>query len=115
MQKYILILSFVLFSCNQPDKQYHNEKFVIVEKGGYANRAGKFSSYGKYFLIKRVKDTTEFTELTGYNWEACDNGHDHAFKNSNGMTDSLYYNRKVGDTLFFKYIRKNRFWKKHKT
>ena len=72
-------------------------KAVILEKG--TNGDAK----GKYFLIRGVQDTTLFTELTGNNFNGLDG-------NAYSGTDSLYYNKNIGDTLYFDYIKKDRFW-----
>jgi len=83
---------------------YHNYKVTIIEKGGYAERNGKFTNVGKFFLVRSVADTTLYTELSGYNLVSL----------GNAYGSSLYWSKKKGDTLTFKYIRKDRFWKKQK-
>jgi len=98
----LIILGYV-GSCNKnKDSQYFNYKVVLIEKGGYSERDGKFSNNGKYFLVQSVADTTLYTELTGYNYNA--------LAENNGS--ALYWSKQPGDTLFFKYIRKDRFWRK---
>jgi hypothetical protein len=83
---------------------YYNEKFVIVKaESSGAITKDKFHTpvFVKVWLIQRVADTTQFAELTGYN----DNTHDFT------ITNKLWYNKCIGDTLFFKNIRKDRFFK----
>jgi hypothetical protein len=78
-----------------PDIHYINIDCIIVEKISSVG-SGRLTS--KAFLIRGTKDTTlysEYVDLYRYT-----------------MTDSLYYSSKVGDTLHFDYIRKNRFFKK---
>ena len=103
----ILIVSIVLLcSCekikseeNKPDTSVSltNEKFILIDKGGYSERSGKYSSHGKYFLIRSIKDSLKFAELTRDNWA--------------DLSDSLYYNKEVGDTLCFETIKRSRFFK----
>lgn len=104
-----LVILFLIYRHDQNGSQkyfaktnYLKDRAVIVQRGGYAERNGKFSNLGKYFLIRRVKDTTEYTELNGANWGDL----------SNFYGSSLYYSKNVGDTLYFDYINKKRFWKK---
>ena len=83
---------------SKPDSNIHyiNMDCVIVEKIPTVGSFGKRTS--KAFLIRGLKDTTlysEYVDLYRYT-----------------MSDSLYYSSKVGDTLHFDYIRKNRFFKK---
>jgi hypothetical protein len=83
---------------------FRNEKFVIVsaESSGTLTQ-DKFHSpvLVKMWLIQRVADTTQFAELVSY-----------SHNRSNGflITNELWYNKSVGDTLFFKYICKDRFF-----
>lgn len=103
-----LLFAILFSSCKNnvadPEIHYLKEKCVIMAKGGYSERNGKFSNQGKYFLIRRVLDTTEYTELAGYNWAPL----------ADYYGSSIYYSKNIGDTLFFDYIRKERFWKKTK-
>ena len=79
-----------------PDIHYINMDCVIVEK---IPSVGSFSKRtSKAFLIRGLEDTTLYSEYVDlYRYD---------------MSDSLYYSSKVGDTLHFDYIRKNRFFKK---
>ena len=83
---------------SKPDSNIHyiNMDCVIVEKIPSVGSFGKRTS--KAFLIRGLKDTTLYSEYVDlYRYD---------------MSDSLYYSSKVGDTLHFDYIRKNRFFKK---
>jgi len=102
-----LILAVILSSClgfRHKDDLYYNYKVTIVEKGGYAERNGKFNEYGKYFLVRSIEDTTLYTELSGNNFSAL----------SEFYGSSLYWSKQKGDTLTFDHIRKDRFWKMQK-
>jgi hypothetical protein len=100
MKKLLFILSgivfFILTSCGKPNEKEHyiKEYFIIKEKGGFAERNGKYTNVGKYFLIQRLADTTEFTELNGHNFGQL----------GEYYGSSLYYNKEEGDTLYFEYI-----------
>jgi hypothetical protein len=83
---------------------YYKYKVTIIEKGGYAERNGKFTNVGKYFLVRSVTDTTLYTELSGHNFSPL----------ADWYGSSLYWNKKEGDTLYFDHIRKDRFWRKLK-
>lgn len=88
------------------DAQYLNLPVQIVEKGGYAERNGKYTNVGKYFLVRSTRDTTLYTELNAENFNAscgCRRGIIWEW-------DSMFYNHRAGDILTFDYIRKDRFW-----
>jgi hypothetical protein len=73
---------------------YINDTCVVVEKFGYNDECS--------LIIRRIKDTTDYTELNGYNW-----------RNPNAEYGNLlFYCKNVGDTLSFKFINKRRFWRK---
>jgi hypothetical protein len=82
---------------------YRNEKCVIVG----TNEAAQDFSHDKFhrpivikvWLVQRVSDATQFAELTSYD----DYDHWH-------ITREMWYSKGIGDTLYFKYIRKNRFF-----
>jgi hypothetical protein len=102
---FLSVVGSVLFSrAENKENRYLNYKVIIIEKGGYSERNGKFSENGKYFLVRSISDTTLFTELAGYNFEplGAQNG------------SPLYWSKQPGDTLKFDYIRKDRFWRKSK-
>jgi len=103
----VFILIFILplsgcFGFRHKNELYYNYKVTIVEKGGYAQRNGKFTNVGNYFLVRSITDTTLYTELNGLNFNPL----------SEYYGSPLYWNKKLGDTLTFEYIRKDRFWKK---
>ncbi len=82
----------------KPDTNNHyiNMNCVIVEKIPVVGCFDKRTS--KAFLIRDTKDTTlysEYIDLYRYT-----------------MSDSMYYNHEVGDTLHFDFIRKERFFNK---
>ena len=78
-------------------RYYQNLDMIIIEKAGYVNSSGKYTSLGKYFLLKGVQDTTLYWEYHGL---------------YNNLSDSVYYNHKVGDWLHFDYVFKSRFFHK---
>ena len=86
---FIFTSTTVLTSCDEEvtdtTSYYIKEKFILKDKD---------DKVGKYFLIQRVKDTNEYAEIN----------------QESGLSDSIYYNREEKDTLFFKYIRKDRFF-----
>lgn len=100
MKYYKIAIMFLLIGCaptqirpkDDDARYYHNLDMVIVEKAGYVNSGGKYTSLGKYFLLKGTKDTTLYWEYHGLN---------------SGLSDSMYYNHKVGDWLHFDYVLKS--------
>jgi hypothetical protein len=83
---------------------YTNYKVTIVDMGNGVKEVGskhKRRVNAHFILLRSVKDTSLITEWEQHDWHI-------------PLTDSTYYNHKIGDTLFFKYIRKDRFWKLHK-
>ncbi len=79
-----------------PNNHYINMNCVIVEKIPSVESVGRRTS--KAFLIRGLEDTTlysEYIDLYRYT-----------------MSDSMYYNHEVGDTLHFDFIRKERFFNK---
>lgn len=97
---YFLIISVALTFClrfyleSKEPSFYINEKFVVVEKGDYAN---------KYYLLRRIKNEDQFidyTVLTPQNF----------MYNQNQEWDQLYYSKYVGDTLLLEKIAKKKFW-----
>lgn len=78
---------------------YRNEKVLIVgsnESQGIS--ADKFNQpvVIKVWLVQRLSDTTKFAELST--------------QNSKIITNELWYSKGIGDTLYFDYIRKDRFF-----
>jgi hypothetical protein len=89
------------------ESRIYNVKCVIREKGFSTNNS---SHDGCYFLIQRVDYPFTYTELNDSNWR----GFQETRKYSSGYStgSALYWSKEVGDTLFFEYIEKDRFWKK---
>jgi hypothetical protein len=88
------------------DKElFRNEKCVIVMTAwDGALTQDKFHTpvFVKTWLVQRVADTTQFAELTSY---------DHNYAGGFRITNELWYNKGIGDTVFFEYICKDRFFK----
>ena len=82
---------------------YHNEMFVII--GSNESSPGVSSDKyhkpiaAKVWLIQRVNNINEFAELSSTDGS-------YGFRISN----DLWYTKGIGDTLYFKYIRKDRFF-----
>jgi len=95
-----LILGMIFTSCARRDDKvsYVNEDLVVVSKD-ITFSSGRYSSLEKTFMVRRLKDTTQYAELRN----------DYSLR---FMTDSLYFNTKVGDTIHFEWIAKYRFWRK---
>lgn len=82
---------------------YRNEKLVIVG----TNEAAQDFTHDKFhkpivikeWLVRRVNDTTQYAELSSYD----DYDHWH-------ITQEMWYSKGIGDTLYFDYIRKGRFF-----
>lgn len=82
---------------------YRNEKVVIVG----TNEAAQDFSHDKFhrpivikvWLVQRVNDTTQFAEITS-SWS------EYNFY----ITKELWYSKGIGDTLYFDYILKRRFF-----
>lgn len=105
----ILMILGGMFGIRSCRSKYHdnelfrNEKCVIVMTAwDGALTQDKFHNpvFVKTWLIQRVADTTEFAELSSY-------------EETNGfrITNELWYNKGIGDTVFFEYICKDRFFK----
>jgi hypothetical protein len=98
----IFALTLSLASCGNSDRRiddglYRDLDVVILDMGGNSPRPSKHSHDGKYFYVMSVKDTALRSEFSRANFHL--------------MSDSFYYNHKVGDTLHFDFIRKSRFFK----
>lgn len=98
----VVITTVIIFlsSCHpkkiiDPRINYVNLDLIIVEKAGYVNSGGKYTTLGKYFLLQGVQDTALYWEFHGLN------GY---------LSDSVYYNHKVGDWLHFDYVLKSHFF-----
>jgi len=95
MKKLIVFSLFLLFSsCFTRFKPNHaeyliDEKTILVLKDDIPS---------KYFLLRSTSDTTFYTEITENDKYVI-------------LNDSLFYFKKIGDTLHFDYIAKSRFWR----
>lgn len=109
--KKIILLSFIasllMVSCRpSPTEKTHylNCKVVIVSNNeSYAERQNKYRQpyQAKSWLVKLVSDTNmcrEFHSEDSNNWDW-------------HISNEQWYNHKVGDTLFFDYLLKSRFFK----
>ena len=100
---YIAIIPNPIKRAANEKELYRNETCIIVG----SNEAAQDFSHDKFhrpivlkvWLIQRVTDTTQFTELTS-SWD------DNHFY----VTKELWYSKGIGDTLHFDYIRKDRFF-----
>jgi hypothetical protein len=106
MKKILLVLLVFFSSCHKIDKEnyYINEKFILVgtnEVDGFSNDKFHKPLVTKIWLIERVSNPTEHAELTS------EDEYNGRFK----ITKDLWYNRKIGDTLYFEFINKDRFFK----
>jgi hypothetical protein len=112
----LLLLSVITISCKEhkadPNKHYINDNCVIVSTSTdeyVTHGKGRHITTCRIWLIKRLADTTQYTELNSCtNISSCCGP-----EVGINMTDSIFYNKKIGDTLYFKYIAKDRFWTKH--
>lgn len=93
-----LFCTLLLIACSndkpRPKTHFIDVHFVIRSKGSTTGR-----NEWRFFLIQGVEDSTVWGEYYGLK--------------TYGLPDSIWYNREIGDTLWFKYIRKDRFF--HKT
>ncbi len=119
---FITALLLTLYSCgtNTEDKKLfsHNKTGIIVAMNGYdtsftpdvyvLDDAVEYWSGPKYpkpticatVLVQDLEDTTQFFELP-----TCNNGKPAL------INKDWYYNHKVGDSVHFEYIRKDRYFK----
>lgn len=100
--KNILFLALILISCGDkltPNKKFHyiDIDCQIVSFSQETNVRGKRAYIDKVVLIRNMSDTTLYAELSQ---------DDEHFR----FSDSQYYSWKIGDTLHFDWIRKERFF-----
>jgi len=106
MKKIYLLLAVVLMcSCctimPDPDVHFLDEKFVLIEKTEREMNINSNTKNVRTWKIQRVKASDNSLEIG-----VIDNkGFDCI------INDELWYNREVGDTLYFEYICKDRFYK----
>jgi len=101
----ILFLVFIAGSCSIICYNGHVEKVkknknslyydlnckIVSIQGTTPWTSGKFNGISKQWLLQSLRDTNKYCEYTPY-------------------SDSLFYNKKLYDTVHFDYIRKERFF-----
>ena len=114
----IMLFAFTLSSCHvtteeekraEREKVYFlDEKFIIISTSGgeiaHQANGNHIPTNEKNWLVQRVKevypDTLEFAEL-----------HNTPQIGTFAINNELWYSKQIGDTLFFEYILKERFFK----
>ena len=102
VSSFILILGIMFYFENKQkqikESRLYNVDLIIVNIGESKANLGKFHTptHVKSFLCKADKYPNLYCELSNVN--------------SRFINSSLYYNKKIGDTLHFDYINKNRFF-----
>ena len=94
-----LVLFCIIFFPIRCVTQYHGPDTKV----SYVNEWVKIINKdfkNKSFLIQRIKDTIYYAEIVNA-----------TMPNLVNNWDSLYYNKKVGDKMFFHVIKKDRFFK----
>lgn len=86
---------------------YWNEHLMLVNKEHYVTKVGDKIMDIKYFLLRRMVDTTEFVELNSVDFI---NRIKHPRQKDPHYVDSLYHSVDIDDKLFFEQINKNRFF-----
>ncbi len=92
-----LALSTFVFSCSNSNEHKEGYLYYKLDCKIYATqnptswRHGKYHGVDKRWLLQSLRDTTLFCEWTH-------------------MTDSAYFSARPGDKVYFKYIRKDRFF-----
>ena len=102
---YLLLAVVIMCSCctimPDPDVHFLDEKFVLIEKTEREMNINSNTKNVRTWKIQRVK--------------ASDNSLESGVIDNKGfdciINDELWYNREVGDTLYFEYICKDRFYK----
>ena len=111
--KLILLAAFILIavlmmlvSCNdikEYDKNQIHEQYYLNDTSIIIKHA-VVATNGYLLLIRRLKDTTDFTELNSQNFNLL----------QPNRGSKYYWSKNIGDTLVFNYVCKDRFWKKIK-
>ncbi len=83
---------------------YWNENLVLIDKEQLIDESNKI----KIFLLHRLTDSTEYVELTSYDFI---DRIKHSHNNDVHYVDSLYHSTNIGEKLFFEQIDRNRFFK----
>ena len=108
MKKTIIFIftMILMISCSQESNKvdeksnlhFNNEKFKIVSSNKYLGGDYSQPLEEKRWLIQRLLDTTYYAELS-------------SIDNNFNITNELWYNKDVGDTLYFVFIGKYRFFR----
>lgn len=106
MKKLILLLTItILISCKPKitsEDFYINTKCVIIktnEGQGFSNDKYHNPVVVKTWLIKSLDDTTKYREL-----------YSNSYPYSMRITNEMWYNHKIGDTLHYDYLSKSEFF-----
>jgi hypothetical protein len=108
----LLLYGYIIYRKEYTDHTnqiYQNVSATIIDNDGYLHDFDdKFHKTEpvKFLLIRLINDTTKYTELSSRNWFPLHNNK--YIQNFNWL--KFYYNHKIGDTLYFDYIRKDRFF-----
>ena len=98
---FLLSIVLITLSCNEnKNSLLKNESCIIVgtnEADGIAQDKFHKPVVIKKWLIRRITDTTQYAELSSY---------DYGFQ----ITTEMWYSKNIGDTLHFHHIRKDRFF-----
>ena|ERR1700741_236821 len=103
----LMLSSLILTSSCSGDKPKADEKIHYVNLDcrvvgfGSDMTRGKNAHYYKVVLIQSLRDTSMFMEFSQTHYEP-------------SLTDAEYYNWKIGDTIHFDFIKKERFFKMDK-
>lgn len=116
MKIFVFVILLTASCCVPVDEKHGNEKYMGGYQEGYSEGYADANNFyddhaivvdkgtngelGRYLLIQRIRNKNQYTELNAYNWQG--------LKGVNGSP--LWHFTKVGDTLYFKHINKNRFW-----
>ena len=102
---YLLLAVVIMCSCctimPDPDVHFVDEKFVLIEKTEKEMDINGNTKNVRTWKIQRNIVTGDSLEIGVINNKGCDYI----------INDELWYNKEVGDTLYFEYIRKDRFYK----
>ncbi len=106
-----LLLIFILIGCNKksniiPETHYINIDVVIVNSNrsdGFTTEKYPKPTIIKQWLVKLLVDTTMFREISSN--EEC---------YPLSISDEMWYNHKIGDTLHYDYLIKSKFFKINK-
>jgi len=101
----LVVLMVLMYSCCvAPDDGIHfvDEKFVLIEKEEKEMVVNGDTKNVRFWKIQRVITINDSIFVADIDDSGC---------NCGIITDEVWYNREVGDVLYFEYIRKDRFYK----